>query len=427
MITAFGKATKEVESIDSLQPKTKRYFVPFIEEGVEGRVGVTGNITLYYRYKINDISYPLKLGVYPKVSKADLEKQWKAAMGEVAKGNNPKLDKADRKREQEEESQRLAKRRTLAQVAKEWLAAKESEVSEVTYKGYAGVVRREIKDHELGKKVIEEITTPELIEFIKVIREDRPVAAGNTRRVLTNIFNWAVTRTYIPYSVAAYFPKGKAAQSIRKLENPKRKRWLRDNELRLIWNNLDSLYNPLHAEAIRQYILTGQRRTEIVVMHRSQIDDGWWVLSEDQVKTDERHTVWLARPVEGEEYIFRNRCKKSGNRFDSETISPDTLSDGFRDIVKLTGLDKGTDLTPRLSDCRRTLVTRVSQQFNGYVAHRMVNHAMDGSNKGNTAIDQTYNQNQYEKEKKQAWIWWANYISIITSDDNIVPFRQKSA
>ena len=153
MITAFGKATKEVESIDSLQPKTKRYFASFIEEGVEGRVGVTGNITLYYRYKINDISYPLKLGVYPKVSKADLEKQWKAAMGEVAKGNNPKLDKADRIREQEKESQRLAKRRTLAQVAKEWLAAKESEVAEVTYKGYAGVVRREIKDHELGKKV----------------------------------------------------------------------------------------------------------------------------------------------------------------------------------------------------------------------------------------------------------------------------------
>ena len=155
-------------------------------------------------------------------------------------------------------------------------------------------------------------------------------------------------------------------------------------------------------------------------MHTSQVHDGWWVLSGAQVKTNKRHRVWLTRPIKGDGWVFPAPTQ-TGH------VREDQLGKDFHKVVLHTKMDQGEDETPVLYDLRRTLITNVSAAIDPELAHRMTNHNRKKENVSKDKIDRIYNKHHPEEEKKEAWSWWADRVRKITLDDNVVPFRQKSA
>ena len=400
----------KIRHIQKLKPRDKRYKLNLDERGVYVRVATNGEVSVYYRYSRNTENYDMKLGVFPADTKKDIETEYLTAYAKVRRGGNPKVDQDIGELEKKERLDVISRRRTLGQVAEEFLVEKSGRVKERTLNGYRGQIRRCILNEDIANKPMVEIRKVDLIKLKNQVREKKgPAAAGNLHRLLSNIFSFAVDPCeYLEINIMSSI-KGAAD------EKPIRERPLENDEIRLLWNNLHIIGHPVREEAIRQVLLTGQRPIEVAQMHSSQIHEGWWVLSNKQVKTFKRHRIWLTRQVEGEGWLFPAHTE-SGH------VREDQLGKDVHKVVKRLKMDQGPDISPVLYDMRSTMVTRISEEFGEYLAHRMVNHTKDGENLPRDRVGRAYDHYNPEKEKKAAWIWWERHIEKVVQEGKVYQF-----
>ena len=110
--------------------------------------------------------------------------------------------------------------------------------------------------------VVHDIKRRDVIELLEQIALDRPIMANRTHGVISKLFNWLCERDVIVASPCAGVK--------RPSEENARERVLTDPEIKRLWLACDAIGGPAGA-CIKTLLLTGQRRSGVAGMRRSEI------------------------------------------------------------------------------------------------------------------------------------------------------------
>ncbi len=210
---------------------------------------------------------------------------------------------------------------------------------------------------------------------------------------LRAVFRWAKQRGIITVDPAAAITAGGAHHA--------RDRVLTYDELVAIWK-ATSTDHPFHA-IVRLLILTGQRREEVGGMDWSEVDleAGLWSLPAARAKNRRQHVIPLSAPAVA---ILKARPTRTGLVFGNRRGKPYSAwsvpLDRLRDELGLPYW--------RLHDCRRSLVTHMSEDLHTppHIVESIVNH-ISGFRAGVAGV---YNKALYLDERRRALDAWADYV-----------------
>ena len=254
----------------------------------------------------------------------------------------------------------------------------------------------------LGDKPIRDIGKADLHDLLDGIVENTGIgAAYGALKHMHRLFEFALDRELIDRNPA------------RKLKRPELKpktdngRALNDDELRAIWKAAGDIGYPA-GPALRLLMLTGQRRNEISQASRGEVDIERRTLEipARRYKGRRDHVVPLVGPAweifnalpiqTGGDFLFSNRAGK---------VAINSWDKAKKRIYKLTGpLARWT-----LHDFRRTVETRMARI--GIVKETrdaVLGHAKPG-------LQKTYNKHDYELEKQDALLKYADHLMGVVS------------
>ncbi len=139
---------------------------------------------------------------------------------------------------------------------------------------------------KLGKRKVAEITRRD-IEALHIARADRPYRANRVLALLSKMFNLAVEWGWRPNN---------PARGVKRFQEEKRDRWLRDQELKRLWRVLENHPNRRAANAIQLQLLTGARLGEVLNARREAFDleRGVWTKPSHQTKQRKTEHVPLS-------------------------------------------------------------------------------------------------------------------------------------
>lgn len=228
-----------------------------------------------------------------------------------------------------------------------------------------------------------------------------------------------------------------------------RDRALSNDEIRVLWSNIDKRDIIMTAnikKAIKLILVTGQRPGEVIGMHSKEIKDRWWTIPRERTKTDRAHRVYLTDlaldligNIKGRGYIFpsplntdnltekKKKNKAQVNTADEKKIDThigekaltcalrrNIKGQAYRHKIKQKALKALPENPNRLGvehftphDLRRTATTLMAQCG---VIHehreRVASHSMG-------KMDKTYNQHDFDIEKQKALETLSKKISEI--------------
>jgi integrase len=221
------------------------------------------------------------------------------------------------------------------------------------------------------------------------------VSANRLRALLSKIFNFALERELVETSPCAGLPR-------KARENPK-ERVLSDDEIKSLWNWLDS-EGEVNSSIFRLILLTGQRPMEVAKMEWTEVRGSIWQLPKEKTKNAKEHVIPLADLA----LECLNKClhiRKSVQVFPGQRgshVMPRTLQHvserAIRDL-------KIQPFTPH--DLRRTAATCVRKLgFSRDVVARMLNHTTGG-------VTAVYDRHDLLPELKEAMHAWSDDIMRI--------------
>jgi integrase len=264
--------------------------------------------------------------------------------------------------------------------------------------------------HDIGKK--------EVVALLDAIAEDRPILANRTLAIVRKWFNWMFAKDIIKTlsPCAGVEPPGKESY---------RERVLTESEISSLWMASDQIGHPF-GPFVKLLLLTGQRRSEVAGMCRSEIDDDKriWTLPGERTKNGQTHTVPLSPQVWA---IIESASKETNGDRDGDHVlstTGKTAITGFsrakRQLDKIMALRKAWSY----HDSRRSFVThvatlRVKDKASGQerlavqpqVIEAVVNH-VSGHKAGVAGV---YNRATYDLEKREALELWASHVEAIVA------------
>lgn len=248
----------------------------------------------------------------------------------------------------------------------------------------------------LRKRQAATITKRDLLDAIETLMAaNLPQAALNTRGVLMSMFRYAHDQDLIPTNPALGIrPPAKVTL---------RERVLSDSELAAIWRA--SLEMPEAASAFyRLLMLTGQRRTEVSHMGRSELQGDLWVIPSARAKSRRAHSVPLTATAAA---ILGALPDHGPSSFVISTCNGQRPISGYAKFkAQLDALSATSGW--RIHDIRRTVRTRMAAlKVPREIARRVMNHSMD-------SIDSVYDQHSYNGEKRAALeLWERSLLEIV--------------
>ena len=267
----------------------------------------------------------------------------------------------------------------------------------LTLAQYESVLRRLVLPAWRGRTV-HDIKRRDVIELLEQIAIDRPIMANRTHGVISKLFNWLCERDVIVASPCAGVK--------RPSEETARKRVLTDPEIKRLWLACDAIGGPAGA-CIKTLLLTGQRRSEVAGMRRSEISGDVWSLPGERTKNKKRHDVPLSAQalailesipvIARSDYVF--------------TLGRAPLSH-FDRSKQLIDLQMKPDGPWVLHDLRRTVASGMARLgVRLPVIEKCLNHS-SGTFRGIVA---TYQRHDFAAEKRDALARWADHIDSIVS------------
>ncbi|HZR79748.1 MAG TPA: tyrosine-type recombinase/integrase [Candidatus Binatia bacterium] len=173
--------------------------------------------------------------------------------------------------------------------------------------------------------------------------------ANRTLALVRKIFNFAVAEEIVAANPCAGIARPTAEQQ--------RDRVLSADEIRAIWSACD--HEPAWvAAAIWLYLLTAQRKDEILAMRWDEVDfgSGWWTIPAERAKNGLAHRVWLSSPAQ--RILKELRLRAGGSAFVFPSPRGDqpvaTLQKPLDRIRKSTGVEF------RIHDLRRTAASHMT-------------------------------------------------------------------
>ena len=185
-----------------------------------------------------------------------------------------------------------------------------------------------------------------------------------------------------------------------------RDRVLTSDELRAIWLASDDMGEPW-GPFIKALMLTGQRRSEVAGMRRSEVDESTWTIPASRTKNKRAHAVPLSQKV-------------------SAMIEADSESDlifttnGATPVSGLSKLKRRLDAIVgpipewRFHDLRRTMATAMCEiGVEPHVVEELLNH-VSGHKGGVAGI---YNRAKYAEQKRIAMERWAAHVDRLLAGE----------
>ena len=257
------------------------------------------------------------------------------------------------------------------------------------------LIRRELLPVWRDRR-IDEITSREIKDHIKAIKERSASVARNTLTIAKAFFAWACDEEYIEASPAAMIrPEKLIGQRL------PRQRILSDAEIKKFWQATAELGHPF-GDLFRLLLLCGVRLREAAHAKWSEIEGNLWVVPPERHKPGIRHTVPLsdqamqlidALPRRGE-HLFTINGRQPVNAFAYSKKQLDVF-------MGVSGW--------RLHDLRRTMRSHLSALgVSQDVAELAIGH-------GRSGVARIYDQYGFERELRDALQRWANALRDLTT------------
>jgi integrase len=320
-------------SIDVLTPQEADFFVWDDElRGFGIRVWPSGQKTFVAQYRKAGRVRRLKIGRYGPLKAEDARKLAKAALGDVAHGEDPAAAVQAENRAP-----------TLAAVIDRFLKVHGKHLKPASLDSYTRVLNVHVRPR-LGTRKIGDVSRADIAELHEDM-DETPYQANRTLAALSKLFNLA--------EVWEYRADGSnPCKKIRRYAEHEKQRFLTPEELQRLAAVLATHKNQSVANAIRLLILTGCRKSEILKLKWDDIGGEHITIWESKTgkrlvaMTDEIRAILLAIPRSNSNpHVIVGEC------FDAEGNGThyDNLNNAWRRIrtkAKLEGV--------RIHDLRHT-------------------------------------------------------------------------
>lgn len=288
-----------------------------------------------------------------------------------------------------------------------------------TYLQYSGILRGGLLKLWRSRP-IHKISRADVISVLDDIAESgRLVQANRTLAVLRKFFGWCAEKDIIPSD--GLLPTDRVKPPLKKEQA--RKRTLSDPEIVVFWRACTDMGYPF-GDYFKMLLITGQRRSEVADMARSDVKEGIW--TQEDNKADRTHLLPLSDlaqtllgrlPIVADSKLFFTTTGKTP--IQGQSKAKERLD---KEIQELIGDDSELFREPwQIHDLRRTFTTRLRQLGIGQdVCSSLLNHAA----KGVTA--QHYDLYQMMPEKTHAMRLWGSFLDSLTSGeaDNVIDFNR---
>ena len=215
-----------------------------------------------------------------------------------------------------------------------------------------------------------------------------------------------------------------------KFEKSQRNRIVSDVEIKELFNLLNNSKNQILATATKLLFMLGVRKNELLKAEWSEFnfENNFWTLPAERSKNKKSIKIPLSQPVitllkslQNNQTLQNNQSKFVFNSFhknNTGAISPAILNIYICNLINNNEIIKES-ITPH--DTRRFVRTTLNKILDGnatekqFICERVLNHSLQLQGV-NTKILNTYLQDDFFAERKNALEKLADYISKITSE-----------
>jgi integrase len=398
----------------------------------------TGSKSWVLRYRFNTIRRKHTLASFDKVSSvADARELARAALLDIARGNDPAKMRTDARERANDKSDTFAAK--VPEFLNKYVRKKRKPSKKTTAERarMLGVVRKgddwEPRAKGLtvkwGEKKVSEITQEMVCAHVESIAETHPIKANRTLAALHVFFKWTKVSVNPAKGIE---PPGEESVGERILLTGAK---YDPTELRWFWHATlkDKAFGPL----FRMLLLTAQRRGEVEGMRWDELDlqNRMWVLPGHRVKNRTKHYVPLndaAMQIIAEQprvanspYVFTLNGKSPLRigRYAKRRLD--------KAMLKIARAERGDGFSIEdwvTHDLRRTAATgmRNKCKADAIVIEKILNHS--GSFGG---VWKVYQKDDFMDERQTALDAWGRYVLTTTGEpSNVVqmsPLKRATA
>ncbi len=287
------KLTKRV--IDGLQPGEKDYFEWDDElPGFGIRIWPTGKKTYIAQYRAGRQTRRFKIGAHGALTVDEARKEAKAVLGDVARGEDPQLDRATRR-----------KSMTVKELCESYLAAADKGLifgkrGQPKKKSTLYVDRGRINRHIIpliGSKLVQDLTTADVVKMMRDIATGKTAVVEKTDKLRgradvsggPGTASQAVTlvSAILTFASSEGIVQHNVARGIKKPAAGKRTRRLNAEEYRALGKALEVADDVAWQGVVgtKLFLLTAFRLSEIAELKWSEVDEARSCLRLDDSKT----------------------------------------------------------------------------------------------------------------------------------------------
>jgi integrase len=371
------------------------------QRGFGVRITAAGVRSFVLNYRLDSREYRYTIGRYPDWSALRAVREARELRQRIDRGDNP-ID--DRKPEEPAEAPA-----TVADVLADYLA-KYARPRLRSADEYESAFRRYVLP-AIGQVPILELRRGQVVRMLDGITA--PVMADRCLAYFTAALNWYSIRDE---DFRSPIVKGMGRTSSKERA---RKRFLSDDELRIVWPCLEGSLAGTVAKAL---LLTAARFTEVTEATWAEIEGDVWTLAPERHKTGKSAGAKIVMLSGAMVELIAAQPKRSKYVF-TDTAGRCLRMDGRhkrRLDVKITAANGGAALPGwTYHDLRRTarsLMARAGVRPD--VSERVLGHAIQG-------VEGVYDRHSYEDEKRQAVEALAGMVERIINPPgaNVVAIR----
>ena len=393
-------------AIDTAKPGGSRRELPDGKvTGLYLVVQPSGSKSWALRFRADGRPRKLTIGQYPQIGLADARKSAQAALGEVARGNDPCVQKCAAKAAARTE--KLAELDIVEKIVDEFVA-RYAKPNTRDWKETQRLLRKDVVGAWQGRR-LSEIGKADVHRLLdKMVDRGAAVSANQLFAHFRKMCRWAVSRGIIDKNPCEGISPPTA-------EKP-RDRVLDERELALVWRAAEALGFPYGA-IVQLLILTGARKGEVsgAAWRELDLQKRLWMLPALRSKNAREHQIPLSAPVLD---ILADlpRFEKSDLAFSASGRPPASFSDAKTRLdAEIARLNDGKPLPSwTLHDLRRSVASGMASiGVDLHVIERVLNH-VSGSFGGIVSV---YQRHSYADEMRDALDRWARHVERVVGGE----------
>lgn len=358
------------------------------------------------------------LGVWGNLTVDQARDATRARLGAVAKGVNPRAERAKIRAAAEQERAETAL--TFDALLSEWVTLHLAH----RRPRYAAEAERAIRYSltDLLKPPAARITRADAVNALdKLAKGGKAAMAGRTLAYARAAFQWAQKRGKVVGNPFMGLPISAGATE--------RDRVLSDTELAEIWTAVDGTAYPF-GPFFKIAILTLQRREEVAGMRWSELspDLRMWTIPGPRIKNGKPHDVHLSElarevlaaipRIDGQDYIFSTTGRTPVSGFSKAKKELDTAIVEARTEAATANGGKAVPLIPwRLHDLRRTGVSKLAALgIDSIVADKLLARKPAKLH----GVAPVYQRHDFAAERARALDAWAVHVVPGCGSSNVI-------